>query len=146
MGTLESIDEVLEREDAWSDTDGEGEEVPLAQPFRQHRDQCRIKLQEIGPRMTLQLTKVENGFAAGEVLYHNSVKKSTEEIRANATKVRVRTAEKAKRRREQEANVQRKQQTKEDKIERKRQRRETAMQEQDANPFEVAGGNGQDEN
>ncbi|CAD2222698.1 ribosome biogenesis protein SSF1/2 [Angomonas deanei] len=138
LGTLESIDEVLEREDAWSDTDGEGEEVPLAQPFRQHTDQCRIKLQEIGPRMTLQLVKVENGFAEGEVLFHNAVHKTPQEVAANAYKVRSRKVEKAKRKGEQEANVERKKSAKEEKLNRKRQRREEAMKGQEENPFEVA--------
>lgn len=142
LGSLETIDEVLDREDAWSDTDGEGEEVELAQPFRQHREQCRIKLQEIGPRMTLQLMKVENGFAGGEVIYHGVEKKTLREIQTNAMKVRAKRAEKAKRKAEQDANVDRKRRLREDKIERKRQRREAAMEDQERNPFEVAGGAG----
>ncbi|CAG9567316.1 putative peter pan protein [Leishmania major strain Friedlin] len=142
LGTLESIDEVLDREDAWSDTDGEGEEVPLVQPFRQHREQCRVKLQEIGPRMTLQLSKVENGFAGGEVIYHRTEKKTLREVQVNASKVRARKTEKAKRRALQDENVQRKRQKREDKLERKHQRREAAAEAQQANPFEVAHGDG----
>lgn len=138
LGTLESIDDVLEREDAWSDTDGEGEEVPLAQPYRQHREQCRIKLQEIGPRMTLELVKVENGFAAGEVIYHRIEHKTPREVQENASKVRARKAEKAKRKAIQDENVSRKRNHKEEKMARKRERRETAMKQQAENPFEVA--------
>lgn len=140
LGTLESIDEVLDREDAWSDTDGEGEEVPLVQPFRHHSEQCRVKLQEIGPRMTLELEKVENGFAGGEVIYHRTEKKTLRQVQANAAKVRARKTEKAKRRAVQDENVQRKRQRQEDKIERKRQRRAAAAEAQEKNPFEVAGG------
>lgn len=139
LGTLQSIDDVLDREDGWSDTDGEGEEVPLVQPFRQHRDQCRIKLQEIGPRMTLQLMKVENGFASGEVIFHSVEQKTPKEIIANAQKVRAKKAERAKRRAEQEANVDRKKRARDEKIDRKRERREKAMRDQQANPLEVAG-------
>lgn len=142
LGTLDNIDEILEKEDGWSDTDGEGEAVPLAQPFRQHREQCRVKLQEIGPRMTLQLVKVENGFAGGEVIYHRLEKKQLWEIQENAAKVRSRKAEKAKRKAEQDGNVQRKRLAKEDKLEKKRQRREAAQRDQQANPFEVADADG----
>lgn len=140
LGTLEDVDEVLDKEDAWSDTDGEGEEVPLAQPFRQHREQCRVKLVELGPRMTLRLMKVENGFANGEVLYHSVEKKTLREVQENARRVRSRQAEKMKRRAEQEEHVQRKRKAKEEKLEKKRLRREKAMEDQAANPFEVSGG------
>lgn len=140
LGTLESIDDVLDREDAWSDTDGEGEEVPLAQPFRQQRDQCRVKLQEIGPRMTLELEKVENGFANGEVIFHRTEKKTLRQVQENASKVRARKSEKATRRAIQDENVQRKRQRVEDKREAKRQRRDAAAEAQQKNPFEVAAG------
>lgn len=140
LGTLRDVDEVLEKEDAWSDTDGEGEEVPLAQPFRQHREQCRVKLVELGPRMTLRLVKVENGFASGEVLYHATEKKTLRQVQENAHRVRSRAAEKTKRRAVQEERVQRKRKAKEEKLEKKRLRREQAARDQTANPFEVAGG------
>ena len=52
LGSLDDIDDVLNKEGVWSDTDGEGEEVPLATPFRSLRGRCRVKLQEIGPRLT----------------------------------------------------------------------------------------------
>ncbi|EAN95056.1 putative peter pan protein [Trypanosoma cruzi] len=137
LGTLESIDDVLHREDVWSDTDGEGEEVPLAQPFRQHREQCRIKLHEIGPRLTLQLVKVTNGFAGGEVLFHRFESKTPTEVAENAVKVRVRRSEKAKRKAEQDENVRRKQNMKEERLRAKRLRREETMRQQAENPLEV---------
>ncbi|KAH9599021.1 Brix domain [Trypanosoma melophagium] len=140
LGTLESIDDVLDREDLWSDTDGEGEEVPLVQPFRQHREQCRIKLQEIGPRLTLQLVKVTNGFASGEVLYHKFEQKTAEEVARNGTKVRTKQREKAKRKAEQDENVRRKKDMREERLQKKRQRREEAMRQQEENPLEVADG------
>jgi ribosome biogenesis protein SSF1/2 len=108
LNTLDNIDEVLDREAAWSDTDGEGEEVNLPQRFRQHNDQARIKLVEIGPRMTLSLVKVEGGFAGGEVLYHSHEFKSPQEVAANASRVRVRVNEKKRRRAIQDENVRKK--------------------------------------
>lgn len=38
-----------------------------------------IKLSELGPRLTLQLIKVEDGLLDGEVLYHNHIEKTDEE-------------------------------------------------------------------
>lgn len=46
-----------------------------------------IKLTELGPRMTLELFKVENGLGEGEVLYHKYVHKTESE--AAALKLRV---------------------------------------------------------
>ncbi|KEG12016.1 peter pan protein [Trypanosoma grayi] len=138
LGTLDSIDDVLDREDVWSDTDGEGEEVPLAQPFRQHREQCRIKLQEIGPRLTLRLVKVTNGFACGEVLFHQHVKKTPDEVARNGMKVHAKRSEKAKRKAEQDENVRQKRVRREEKLQSKRQRREEAMRRQAEDPLEVA--------
>ena len=123
LGTLENVDDVLDREGAWSDTDGEGEEVPLVRPFRAHKERCRVKLFEIGPRMCLDLVKVENGFAGGEVLYHNHVSKSARQVAENAAKVRVRRSEKAKRKAEQDDNVRQKRNREETKKQVKQQRR-----------------------
>lgn len=141
LGTLDHVDNVLDREGAWSDTDGEGEEVPLARPFRVHKEQCRLKLVEIGPRLTLRLVKVENGFASGEVLYHDHITKSPKEIAINASKVRQKKAEKAKRKAVQDENVKRKRDRATEKIEKKKQRRIENEQRQKENPFEVEDGN-----
>ncbi|KAG8339728.1 Brix domain [Trypanosoma vivax] len=139
LGELETIEEVVDREDVWSDTDGEGEEVPLQQPFRHHHGQCRIKLQEIGPRLTLQLVKVTNGFASGEVLYHRFFRKSAEMVARDGAKVRARQSQRAKRKAEQDENVRRKRCRKEERLQAKRQRREEALKQQEQNPLEIAG-------
>ncbi|VDN05425.1 unnamed protein product [Thelazia callipaeda] len=39
-----------------------------------------IRLYELGPRLTLQLTKIEEGIDEGEVLYHSYITKSKEEL------------------------------------------------------------------
>jgi ribosome biogenesis protein SSF1/2 len=71
-------------------------------------NQSAIRLTEIGPRMTLELVKIEDGLCDGEVLYHTYVSKTSEEI----AELRQRTIEKKRlkeqRKREQEENVQRK--------------------------------------
>lgn len=38
-----------------------------------------IRLSELGPRLTLQLIKIEDGLLDGEVLYHDLVQKTEEE-------------------------------------------------------------------
>jgi ribosome biogenesis protein SSF1/2 len=71
-------------------------------------NQSAIRLTEIGPRMTLELVKIEDGLCDGEVLYHTYISKTAEEIaelrKRNIEKKRL----KEERKREQEENVQRK--------------------------------------
>ncbi|CAM9505477.1 unnamed protein product [Discosporangium mesarthrocarpum] len=92
-----------------------------------------IRLQELGPRLTLKLMKVERGLCDGEVLYHSYVTKTKEEIKAQRAKVEQQDLLRQKRRNEQEANVARKKQAKEDKaaaqLERRRARAEAAAAE-----------------
>lgn len=88
-------------------------EVILAQQLRSRgnlkSNQSAIRLTEIGPRMTMELVKIEDGLCDGEVLYHTYVSKTSEEV----TELRKRTMEKKRlkeqRKREQEENVKRKQ-------------------------------------
>lgn len=40
---------------------------------------CRLT--EVGPRMSLQLIKIEDGVCSGEVLFHEFVSKTPEELR-----------------------------------------------------------------
>ncbi len=41
-----------------------------------------VRLTEIGPRMTMRLVKIEEGVGEGEVLYHQFIKKTGEELEA----------------------------------------------------------------
>lgn len=96
-----------------SEDEGDGNaEVIVSQQLRTRgtlkSNQSAIRLTEIGPRMTMELVKIEEGLCDGEVLYHSHVLKSSEEV----AELRQRNAEKKRlkdqRRREQEANVERK--------------------------------------
>ena len=60
-----------------------------------------VSLQELGPRMTLSLTKIQQDLFDGEVLYHAFVKKSKDELNDLRQKAKL----KEERRKEQEANV-----------------------------------------
>jgi ribosome biogenesis protein SSF1/2 len=70
--------------------------------------QKRIRLQEIGPRMTLRLIKIQQELCGGEVLYHDYVKKTDEEKKALKADIQKKKQEKQRRREEQEKNVERK--------------------------------------
>lgn len=70
--------------------------------------QSAVKLHEVGPRMTLQLVKVEEGLCDGDVMFHEYVKKTSEEVAVLRALKEQREALRKQRRAEQEANVKRK--------------------------------------
>ncbi|KAK6394810.1 hypothetical protein LTR65_001602 [Meristemomyces frigidus] len=67
-----------------------------------------IKLHELGPRLRLRLTKVEEGICAGKVMWHEYIHKTKEELRAMDKVHEKRRLEKDRRKAEQKANVARK--------------------------------------
>lgn len=67
-----------------------------------------VKLVELGPRMRLRLTKVEEGLCGGKVMWHEYVHKTKEEIKELEKKWEQKRQEKEARKREQKANVERK--------------------------------------
>jgi ribosome biogenesis protein SSF1/2 len=99
-----------------SDSEGEGDAaaatVTLAQDFRgagnKAAGRSAVKLTEIGPRMTLQLVKVEKGLGGGEVLYHAFQQRTREEAEALERAAAERAAARELRKERQAANVARK--------------------------------------
>ncbi|TKA69106.1 hypothetical protein B0A55_08855 [Friedmanniomyces simplex] len=67
-----------------------------------------IKLHELGPRLRLRLTKVEEGVCAGKVMWHEYIHKSKEELRQMDRVHEQRSQVKERRKAEQRANVERK--------------------------------------
>lgn len=117
--------------DAASDSepeDGVAAVVELAQNYagRGNKSQSKsaLKLVELGPRLSLELIKVENGLGEGNVMFHAHVHKSPEEAKALQKKAEQKLMLKKQRREEQERNVERKQKANEEKREAKRQRKE----------------------
>ncbi|KAH7727712.1 brix domain-containing protein [Aphelenchoides avenae] len=88
-----------------SEFEGEQVEVDLAQDLAtrgcKKGQKTKIRLLEIGPRMTWKLMKVEEGVDEGEVLYHSYIKKSAKEI----MKLRALVPQIRKRRLRHEKNV-----------------------------------------
>uniref|UniRef100_A0A674G6V4 Suppressor of SWI4 1 homolog n=1 Tax=Taeniopygia guttata TaxID=59729 RepID=A0A674G6V4_TAEGU len=70
--------------------------------------QSAVRLTEIGPRLTLQLLKVEEGLGQGNVLYHGLAPKGEQELQVLQARREQRLQVRAERRREQEQNLQRK--------------------------------------
>ncbi|CAM1507561.1 Fc.00g072020.m01.CDS01 [Cosmosporella sp. VM-42] len=67
-----------------------------------------VKLVELGPRMRLRLTKVEEGLCSGKVMWHEYVHKSKEELKELEKRWEKRRQEKEARKKEQKANVEKK--------------------------------------
>lgn len=67
-----------------------------------------VKLVELGPRMKLRMTKVEEGVCSGKVMWHEYIEKTRDEIKAMDEAWKARRAEKEERRRIQKENVERK--------------------------------------
>lgn len=73
-----------------------------------------IRLFELGPRITFQLLKVEDGLMDGEVLYHDLLEKTEEEKALIKKKREEKRRQKEKRKAQQDENVKRKQKEKDD--------------------------------
>ncbi|KAI9145737.1 Brix domain-containing protein [Paraphysoderma sedebokerense] len=100
-----------------SDVEDPSNQITLPQNYvgrnNKKSEQRAIKLKELGPRMKLTLVKIQDGFCEGEVLFHQFVSKTAEEIKSTAARRAKKEQEKAERRRIQEENVKRKQMEKE---------------------------------
>lgn len=70
-----------------------------------------IKLVELGPRLKLELRKIEEGMVEGKVLYHRYIKKSEQEIKELDKKHSEKAKVKAERRKVQEQNIKNKEKT-----------------------------------
>lgn len=111
---LQDISEFIMKDTMLSDSeaDDNGETtVTLAQNYvgkNTKSAQRRITLTEIGPRMTLQLMKIQDGFCDGTVLYHSYIQKSDEEIKILNRLRDEKQKLKEQRKKEQEMNVNKK--------------------------------------
>ncbi|XP_026498518.2 protein Peter pan [Vanessa tameamea] len=78
------------------------------------RSRSALRLVELGPRIALQLIKVEDGLMDGEVLFHELVEKTDEEKALIKKKREEKRRLKEKRKSQQAENVKRKEKEKED--------------------------------
>ncbi|GBM48493.1 Suppressor of SWI4 1 [Araneus ventricosus] len=86
--------------------------VVLSQPISTRgnitSEKSAIRLFEMGPRIKLQLVKIEEGLMSGEVLFHEFIKKTPEEIKAIKAKIKAQKLLKEQRRAQQKKNVEKK--------------------------------------
>lgn len=78
-----------------------------------HVERRAVKMVELGPRMRLRMTKVEEGLCAGKILWHQYHSKTKEEVRALEAKWEKRRKEKEARKKQQKENVEKKRAAKE---------------------------------
>jgi ribosome biogenesis protein SSF1/2 len=117
--------------DAPSDSEAEDDPSHVVQLADQYAgkgngkaQKSALKLVEMGPRMTLELIKVQKGLGGGDILYHALVNKSPAEAEALKVRKQNEAALKVQRRAEQDANVDRKKGVADEKRETKRKRKD----------------------
>lgn len=121
MSRLQDISELLATGAGLSESEAEpdGEhnitELPQAVAGRgnMRAQQSAVRLTEIGPRMTLQLIKIQEGIGEGIVLFHSFVHKTEEELQAILAAKEEKLRLKAQRQEQQAQNVRRKREQRE---------------------------------
>ncbi|KAG8525899.1 uncharacterized protein KY384_000661 [Bacidia gigantensis] len=99
-------------------------------PQKSSTEKRAVKLVELGPRMRLRMTKVEEGLCNGKVMWHEYLNKTPKEISQMEKAWEQRNREKAERRRIQKENVERKRR---EKINNKGHHRANSEEENDEN-------------
>ena len=107
LGELQDVSEYLDGGAglaAMSDSEAEDEDNQLDLPQMNTKrgldrtQKSALKLTEIGPRLTLELFKVEKDVCEGDILYHKFVQKSAEEAKKTKNRLDAAAALKTKRR------------------------------------------------
>uniref|UniRef100_A0A3Q0RLA9 Peter pan homolog n=1 Tax=Amphilophus citrinellus TaxID=61819 RepID=A0A3Q0RLA9_AMPCI len=122
MNKFEDISELLLKGVNLSESEAEQDEeqnvTQLPQVYsgrgNMASQQSAIRLTEIGPRMTLQLMKIQEGMSEGNVLYHSMISKTEEEIQEILKRKEAKIKEKEERRKKQEQNIAQKKEKKEE--------------------------------
>lgn len=116
MNRFEDISELLQKganlSDSEAEQDGDHNITELPQNYAGRGNlkaqQSAIRLTEIGPRLTLELVKIEEGMCDGQVMYHTFVKKTAEELQEWLEHKEKQQALKKERRKKQDENIRRK--------------------------------------
>lgn len=110
---------MISRSNLLSDSEFEDEEshVTLSQALKRGNvddHKSAIRLHELGPRITLELYKIESDLLTGEVLYHKDIVKNAEELSKIKKKRADKQVLKEQRRKQQQDNVVKKEKLKEE--------------------------------
>ncbi|KAK5856120.1 hypothetical protein PBY51_007739 [Eleginops maclovinus] len=122
MSKFEDISELMMKganlSESEAEQDGEHNITELPQVYsgrgNMASQQSAVRLTEIGPRMTLQLMKIQEGMGDGNVLYHTMISKTEEEIQEILKRKEAQLKEKQARRKKQEQDVAQKNEKRED--------------------------------
>ncbi|XP_047427879.1 suppressor of SWI4 1 homolog [Mugil cephalus] len=122
MSKLEDISELLMKSanlsESEAEQDGEHNITELPQVYsgrgNMTSQQSAVRLTEIGPRMTLQLMKIQEGMGDGNVLYHSMISKTEEEIQEILKRKEAQLKEKENRRKKQDQNIAQKKEKREE--------------------------------
>uniref|UniRef100_A0A3Q1GJJ9 Peter pan homolog n=1 Tax=Acanthochromis polyacanthus TaxID=80966 RepID=A0A3Q1GJJ9_9TELE len=122
MSKFEDISELLMKganlSESEPEQDGEHNITELPQVYsgrgNMASQQSAVRLTEIGPRMTLQLAKIQEGMGDGNILYHSTLSKTEEEIQEILKRKEAQIKEKEARRMKQAQNVAQKKEKQED--------------------------------
>ena len=130
--------------------DDENSQVVLPQTLKRkgnlENNKSAVQLHEIGPRLTLELIKIEEGLLTGEVLYHNHIVKTEEEKEALRKMIEKKQKLKEQRKKQQAENRERNLQIKKEaKWQKKREEREDSEPEDDAEYYKEEVGEAPDE-
>ena len=109
LGKLTDISELMTKSGYGSESEGEDAEAGKVELEQRGTRQSRIKLTEIGPRMELEVIKIEEGLCEGKVLYHRYEERTAAEVREKDDEIEAAKKLKAERRRVQDENVRKKQ-------------------------------------
>lgn len=113
MSKFEDISELLMKganlSESEAELDGDHNTTELPQVYagrgNMKAQQSAVRLIEIGPRMTLQLIKIDEGMCEGNVLYHAIIEKTEAEIQEMLARKQKKLKLKAERKLNQERNV-----------------------------------------
>ncbi|KAI9299242.1 Brix-domain-containing protein [Neoconidiobolus thromboides FSU 785] len=115
LGKFEDISEYVVRESIAAESDledGPENQITLDQGHtgrNSQKSQKRvIKLTELGPRMELDLVKIQAGLLTGQVLYHKYIKKTTSEVEKQEKEFKTKQEGLEARKKEQELNIKKK--------------------------------------
>ncbi|XP_046554508.1 suppressor of SWI4 1 homolog [Haliotis rubra] len=124
LGKYNDISEFIERGGNLSESEGEQDgphnEVTLPQQLHGRGNlkagQSAIRLKEIGPRMTLELVKIEEGLCEGAVIHHSFIHKTPEDLLADKKKKELKLKLKQSRQTKQMQNVKKKEKLKAEQV------------------------------
>jgi len=119
LSNLNDISEFITRSGNYSDSEGEEDPVSkvtlpqnLAGRGSKAGAKSAVRLIELGPRIRMELLKIEEGLVEGEVLYHKYIQKTEEEKKVIKLRRAQRQNSKEKLRKIQEANIKKKEEAK----------------------------------